>query len=63
MRWMAEISKRFPQKYYPTYIEIAESILTMMKVNKEKIQHIVKVEKAKREIPSDVPDPAFTGPF
>ena len=42
-------SIRETEKYYPTYIEIAESILTMMKVNKEKIQHIVKVEKAKRE--------------
>lgn len=49
--------------YYPTYVDIINKIATMTGVDKDKagLEKILKSEKS--DIPLDVPDLSFTGPF
>lgn len=49
--------------YYPTYLDITATVATMLKKPKKITQKILEEERAKNTIPSDIPDPTFTGPF
>ena len=49
--------------YYPTYVDIVNTVATMTGVDKDKaeLRKILKAEES--DIPLDVPDMSFTGPF
>lgn len=51
------------KEYYPTHLDIVDKVLRMLGVEKDKIKRALKRNIPKKEIPSDVPDLSFRGPF
>jgi len=56
-------SWKLAEKFYPTYIDIIETCMRMLKVEGVKIQKLISKIRSSQKIPSDVPDTSFTGPF
>lgn len=57
-------SWKLAEYYYPTHIDILKEALDMIGVKKDKAKRILAAEiEKKKEIPSDVPDLRFKGPF
>lgn len=51
------------EKYYPTAVEIIESVMRMMEVSEKKVKQAIIEFEESRNIKSDVPDSSFKGPF
>lgn len=59
----APTSKALAEHYYPTVSDIAMTMMDMTGVTNAKRDHIIREYQLLPHHPSDVPDPAFTGPF
>lgn len=55
-------SWKLAESYYPTYKTIVEKIISMIG-NSQSLLHLARLHFPKSDVPSDIPDPAFTGPF
>ncbi|WP_428079407.1 alpha-ketoacid dehydrogenase subunit beta [Candidatus Pelagibacter sp.] len=57
-------SRGYLKNVYPDSVKIIETIGDILKINNDKIKKIIKeVKKERANIPIDVPDPFFKGPF
>lgn len=56
-------SWKLAESFYPTYIDILKTVLQMMKVGQERMRKILAGSQPSPNIPSDVADTSFTGPF
>jgi pyruvate dehydrogenase E1 component beta subunit len=56
-------SKGLTKYYYPSYIDIIKKVLVMMDISQNKKDFNKILQSEKSNIPFDVPDLSFTGPF